>query len=43
MLMLPLDKVRTGYLFGNPFTEEPSASVGFPKPQSAARTVSSPK
>ena len=36
---VPLDKVRAGYLFGNPFTEEPtSSSAGFPKPQPAVRT-----
>ena len=35
---LPLDKVRTGYLFGNPFTEEPSSPAGFPKPQPAVRS-----
>lgn len=31
---VPLDKVRTGYLFGNPFTEEPASTAGFPRPQS---------
>lgn len=34
---VPLDKVRTGYLFGNPFTEEPTSSAGFPKPQTPVR------
>ena len=34
---VPLDKVRTGYLFGNPFTEEPTSATGFPRPQSPVR------
>lgn len=36
---IPLEKVRTGYLFGNPFTEEPAAAAGFPKPQAPVRSV----
>jgi len=36
---VPLEKVRSGYLFGNPFTEEPSGSAGFPRPQSPVRSV----
>ena len=34
---VPLEKVRSGYLFGNPFTEEPSGAAGFPRPQSPNR------
>jgi len=30
---VPLDRVRKDYLFGNPFTEEPSGTQGFPRPQ----------
>ncbi len=40
---VPLDKVRSGYLFGNPFTEEPSGTAGFPRPQSPTRGVDSRK
>ena len=35
---VPLDKVRRDYLFGNPFTEEPSGTAGFPRPQPTSRT-----
>jgi hypothetical protein len=34
---VPFEKVRTAYLFGNPFTEEASGAAGFPKPQPPAR------
>ena len=37
---VPLDKVRTDYLFGNPFTEEAGVEAGFPKPQPPVRTAS---
>jgi hypothetical protein len=36
---VPLDKVRSGYLFGNPFTEEPTSTAGFPKPQTPVSTA----
>ena len=34
---VPWEKVRSTYLYGNPFTEEPSGAAGFPRPKSAVK------